>query len=124
MVTVRETKKVVNDNTRHIAANSPGAKKPKIVWLKASEASITPGMGVYRGGASVADVSGRAYKSGAGNDEGYGIVELDKKQISLCTDTYTSGDLIPVLPFNGNEGLVCRNVFITNPGTTIVPDRR
>lgn len=120
MVTVRETQKVQNDNTRHVAAHSPGAKKVRIEWLKTTTANIHPGMPIIRGTGAGGEAT--ATESGAGSNVVYGIVELDKKQITLCTDTYASGDLIPVITIEGNDGLICRNIFITDPDADILPD--
>ena len=122
MVTVRETQKVQNDNTKHVAAHSPGAKKVRIEWLKLAATGCTPGMGVIRG--TTAGGEGTCTPTdGPGDELVYGISELDQKQIANCLGVYTNGDLIPVITIEGNDGLILRNIFIQDPSADIEADK-
>ncbi|GAG40762.1 unnamed protein product, partial [marine sediment metagenome] len=111
---------IQNDNRRHVFAWSPHNHPPRYKYLKTTSGNITPGMIVKRG--TGAGGEGTCTENGTQEHMGYGITELDKKQITLCTDTYASGDLIPVIPFIGNEGTICRNLLITDPSAAIPAD--
>ena len=64
----------------------------------------------------------------AGTDrDAYGFVEYDPKQLKQCYDAgevtylYASGDLVPVIPLNGNEGVILRNIILLNPSAALNP---
>ena len=84
-------------------------------WLKveASDAQ-TPGEPIIRtttvGGEDIA-------VDAAGNDElGYGVVELDKNQIDDITVSYAAEDLIPVLPWHSNKGMIFQGWVLDTDG--------
>jgi len=53
-------------------------------------------------------VGGEAYSvDGTANTElGYGVTEWDPNQIATADTEYAAGDLIPVLPFHSNTGMI------------------
>jgi len=120
MVTVRETQKVQNDNYRHVAAHYAGGKKVRIEWLKTTTANIKPGMPIIRGTGAGGEAT--ATETSGGENLVYGIAEWDEKQLASCDVAYASGDLIPVITIEGNDGLVCRNLVITDPNADIPAD--
>lgn len=120
MVTVRETQHVQNDNYRHVAAKHPNNQPVRYEWLYTTSANIKPGMGVIRGTGAAGEAT--ATECGAGSHLVYGIAEWDENQIANCDVAYASADLIPVIPIDGNEGLICRNVCITDPNAAIPAD--
>jgi len=111
---------VENDITKSVFGWSPRNVAPRLVWLETTAADITPGMPLIRG--ITVGISRTCAKAAGTSILVYGIAELDKKQISVCTDTYATGDLIPVIPIYGNEGVVLRNLPITDPNADIEPD--
>ena len=126
MVTLREnaakgTFLVENDVKRHVFGWSPRNVKPRIVWLKTTAATVKPGMPVIRG--TTVGISRTCTGAAGTSILVYGISELDKKQIADCSCTYDTGDLIPVIPIYGNEGVILRNLHITDPNGDIPPDQ-
>lgn len=76
-----------------------------IEWLKVATGDAQqPGEPIIRGtGATGHDDS----VDGTANTElGYGVTEWDPNQIADADTEYTAGDLIPVLPFHANTGMI------------------
>lgn len=122
MVTVRESTKIINDNTRTVAAQS-AIGRFNLEWLITKSANIKPGMPVKRWQPSAAVYDDEEIIESAADEEvDYGIAELDTKQIADCSVAYASGDLIPVIPFHSNPGLVCRNIILLDPSSAMRPD--
>lgn len=125
MVTLREDAAkglffVENNVKKTVFAWSPHNHLPRYVWLKTTAADITPGMPVIRG--ITVGIEKTCAKAAGSSIKVFGIAELDPKQIDVCTDTYATGDLIPVIPIYGNEGCILRNLPITDPSADILPD--
>jgi hypothetical protein len=120
MVTVRETQKIANDNNRHVSGWSPHNAPARFKWLYTTSANIKPGMPVIRGTGSGGEAT--ATETSGGEKLGYGIAEWDELQIASCDVAYASGDLIPVIPFEGNQGLVCRNIVLIDPNQAMPTD--
>ena len=94
-------------------------------FLFAGEAGLKPGMPVYRStGADGEDTVNKADTNGgsANAHRLYGVVGLDKEQIDDCTETYDSGDKVPILPFHAFLGAIMRNIILLDPNAAIDPD--
>lgn len=63
-------------------------------------------------------VGGENYSvdSTANSEIAYGVVEWDPNQIAGITSEYTAGDLIPVLPFFNNPGMVFQGWVLDTDG--------
>lgn len=118
---VETTDGIRNNVLRHVFAWSPRNVPPRYVWLKTTTANIKPGHIIKRG--TGAGGQGTATECGTQEHMGYGIAEWDEKQIASCAVAYASGDLIPVIPFIGNEGTICRNLIITDASANIPADQ-
>jgi len=114
------TTNIQNDILRHVFAWSPRNAPPRMVWLKTSAATVKPGMAVIRG--TGAGGEGTCTGAAGSSDMVFGISEWDPLQIANCNTTYASGDLIPVIPIYGNEGVILRNIHITDPAAAIPAD--
>lgn len=119
MVTIRESKKIVNDIKGFISGMHPD-KNPNVRWFKTSSANIKPGMGVIRAADATGDYT--VTEHGAESKMTYGIAEYDPKQLANNGVAYGSGDLIPILPLHLNLGLEMRNIQLTDPSAAIVVD--
>lgn len=117
----------LTDDNKHFASDANkkvGAWHPNgefnIEWLETTSANIKPGMAVTR----ATGAAGEKYCTEAGNDTSlaYGIAEFDPTQIADCDTAYASGDLIPVIPFAYNQGAICRNVVLADPGAAVNAD--
>ena len=76
-----------------------------IDWLiVASGDAQQPGEPIIR----TTTVGGEAYAVDctANSELGYGVVEWDPNQIATADTEYAAGDLIPVLPFHANRGMI------------------
>ena len=114
------TGKIQNNVLRSVFAWSPHNHPPRYVYLKTSSATVKPGMPVIRG--TAAGGEGTCAPSAGTSILVFGISEWDPKQILNCNTAYASGDLIPVIPIYGNEGVICRNLHITDPNGDIAAD--
>lgn len=86
-----------------------------IEWLKVAAADAqAPGEPIIR----TTTVGGEDFSVDAvGNDElGYGVVEMDKNQIDIITDEYAAGDLIPILPWHSNSGMIFQGWVLDTDG--------
>ena len=86
-------------------------------WLKVTSGDAqAPGEPIIR----TATVGGEDESVDAvGNDEvGYGVVELDRNQLNIITDEYAAGDLIPILPWHSNAGMVFQGWVLDTNGDT------
>jgi len=93
-----------------------------IDWLKVyTDDAQKPGEPIKR----ITTVGGEDYAVDAEqHDElSYGVVEWDPNQIADITTDYATGDLIPVLPFHSNVGMVFQGwVLDTGAGGDAGPD--
>ena len=86
-----------------------------INWLRvASGDAQAPGEPIIR----TATVGGEDYSvdSAATSEIGYGVVELDKNQLDIITDEYAADDLIPILPWHSNAGMVFQGWVLDTAG--------
>ena len=92
-----------------------------IVWLETSTAAVAPGFPLVRGVIGNAADSSLCTESGANDEVGFGVAEFDQNQIGDAEDTYASGDLIPVLPYAQNAGMIFQGWVLDTNGNK-VPD--
>jgi len=87
-----------------------------IVWLETTTANILPGSLVIRGVVGNAADSSLCTESAGNSEVVFGTPELDPNQITILTDTYDSGDLIPVLPYAQNPGMIHQGYVLDTNG--------
>jgi len=124
MVTLRESNAEANpfiacDNARSVWAKHPTGAPPRYDWKLTTTANIKAGMIVKlvagaTGGYSIVELAGT-------DRDAWGFVEFDPKQIADCTVAYASGDLVPVIPLQGNAGVILRNIILLNPAAALNP---
>ena len=86
-----------------------------IAWLKVTSGDAqAPGEPIIR----TATVGGEdeSVDTTATTEICYGVVELDKNQINVITDEYDAGDLIPILPWHSNAGMVFQGWVLDTNG--------
>ena len=111
---------IENNILRKVFAWSPHNHPPRYVWLKTTAATVKPGMPVIRG--TGAGGEGTCTGAAGSTHMVFGISEWDPNQITDCSKTYDTGDLIPIIPLFGNEGTILRNIHITDPNAAIPAD--
>ena len=109
-----------NDVTKPVFAWSPHSHPPRYFYLTTTSANIKPGHIVKRG----TGAGGQATATECGTQEhmGFGIAEWDPTLVATCAVAYASGDLIPVIPFEMNRGVICRNLIVTDASANIPAD--
>ena len=86
-----------------------------IAWLKVAAGDAqAPGEPILR----TATVGGEdeSVDSTGATEICFGVVELDKNQINIITDEYAAGDLIPILPWHSNAGMVFQGWVLDTNG--------
>lgn len=120
MVTLADTiqDRITVDTSKHIGRKgfiNGNWGEFYVVWKKvASGDAMYPGEPVIRssgdgGGDEIADAT-------ANHELGYGVVEWDPNQIANAATEYSAGDLVPVLPWHGNPGMIFQGWVLDTNG--------
>lgn len=111
MVTVAslESTKYVVDTAKHIGYKgfiNGNWGEFFVVWLYTTSANIYPGSPCIRGVAGAASDADKLTETGANSEVAFGTPEFDPDQLATAATKYASGDLVPVLPFAQNPGMI------------------
>ena len=121
MVTIASTEatKYVVDTGKHIGMKgliNGNWGEFFVVWLYTTSANIYPGSPLIRGVGGAASDADKATETGANSEVSFGVPEWDPNQTANAATKYASGDLIPVLPFAQNPGMIFQGWVLDTNG--------
>lgn len=111
MVTIAalESEKYVVDTSKHIGMKgfiNGNWGEFFVVWLYTTTANIYPGSPIIRGTGGAASDADKCTETAANSEVAFGTPEWDPNQVATAATKYASGDLVPVLPFAQNPGMI------------------
>jgi len=126
MVTIAalESEKYVVDTGKHIGYKgfiNGNWGEFFVVWLYTTTANIYPGSPVIRGATSAAADADMCTETAADSEIAFGTPEWDPNQIPTAATKYASGDLVPVLPFAQNPGMI-HQAWVLDTNGNKIPD--
>lgn len=81
-----------------------------------TSANVLPGIPLIRGTGGAASDASKCTETGANSEVAFSIAEADREQVDLNSDTYASGDLIPILPMMANPGMIFQGWVLDTDG--------